>query len=271
MRSNLPALLLLVPMLAACETETPTAAEVAPNVALRNAVVSSPSTNTRPARPGYDEHGRLKAARDLVSGFEVPEGVQLVESRPEYLVFSHTASPEELAEFWSGGDKGNGHPVSERHYDVQPGRRGFEVHHTEQSLGRLHLDDRYKDTHLFVTPGGGRQELIRVHLPPGEGAAGPRRFLSPVNDERPGERGSGAPTGSGSSAPQEASPTSTPPPPTPGSPPDPNVQAGSPPQPTAAPEGPPPGHFPVPPRGKQPIIDKVRAWKVAHPGATFLD
>jgi hypothetical protein len=135
---------------------------VSPNAELR-APIETPEAPKPPK--DVDEAGRLLAAEGLVSGFEVPKGLKLLRRERGYLEFEVTASADALREFWTGLDGRTGRRFTERRYLVENAAVGFDVNHTRETLDRLRLGDEYKDGYIYVAPGGGRTQRIRVHPP----------------------------------------------------------------------------------------------------------
>lgn len=137
-------------------------------------------------RFGFDERGRLKAAERLVNGYEVPLGVKLVHRTRSYLEFELRAPMEKIREFYDGVDIRTDRRFAERGYAIADAVRGFDVHHTSESLERLDLDLVYQQAHIFVTPRVNRTQTVRVHTVP-EPARDPadNPHFHPANFDRP--------------------------------------------------------------------------------------
>ena len=135
---------------------------ISPNAELR-APVETPEPPKAPQ--DVDESGRLLPADGLVSGFEVPKGLKLLRREGGYLEFEINAEVDALREFWSGLDSRNGRRFAERRYLIEDATVGFDVNHSRETLDRLRLGEEYKDGYIYVAPGGGRSQRIRVHPP----------------------------------------------------------------------------------------------------------
>ncbi|MBT9559421.1 MAG: hypothetical protein IV100_25555 [Myxococcales bacterium] len=135
---------------------------LSPNAELR-APIETPEAPKPPK--DVDDSGRLLAAEGLVSGFEVPKGLKLLRRERGYLEFEVNATADALREFWTGLDGRTGRRYTERRYLVENATVGFDVNHTRDTLDRLRLGDEYKDGYIYVAPGGGRSQRIRVHPP----------------------------------------------------------------------------------------------------------
>ncbi len=140
-----------------------------PNEGLR-AIVEKPAPLVEPSteyrRFGYDEHGHLIRAKELVNGFEVPLGTKLVKRYPSFLEFQVRADFEDVRDFYTGVDRITKRRFADRKYIVKDGKRAFTIHHSDDSLTLLKLAPRYKKANVFVRPGQLRNQNIRVHMVP---------------------------------------------------------------------------------------------------------
>ena len=111
---------------------------------------SVPSLET--AMPGLDESGRLLAASDLVSGFEVPMRAKLKKTRRQYLELELRASELAIREFYSGVDSASGRRFAPRDYTVNIADKTGDINiaHTRDSLKRLRLDAKYERSHIAI-------------------------------------------------------------------------------------------------------------------------